>query len=58
MTLDWSYNYHANNMHQQVAPTEIYVKQQQQQKPPIYSYLKALKQFTISLKTNFGYCSS
>ena len=25
MTLDWSYNYHANNMYQQVAPTEIYV---------------------------------
>ena len=24
--LDWSYNYHASNMYQQVAPTEIYVK--------------------------------
>ena len=24
--LDWSYKYHASNMYQQVAPTEIYVK--------------------------------
>ena len=26
MILDWSNNYHADNMYQQVAPTEIYVK--------------------------------
>ena len=26
MVLDWSYNYHANNMYQQVATVEIYVK--------------------------------
>ena len=26
MILDWSANYHANNMYQQVAPIEIYVK--------------------------------
>ena len=35
MILDWSYNYHANDMYQQVAPVEIYVKttttKQQQQ---------------------------
>ena len=23
--LDWSYNYYANNMYQQTAPTEVYV---------------------------------
>ena len=26
ITLDWSYNYHANNLYQQVAQIEIYVK--------------------------------
>ena len=30
MMLYWSYNYHANNMCQQIAPTEIYVKKRQQ----------------------------
>ena len=28
MILDWSYNYHANNMYQQVSPIELYVKKQ------------------------------
>ena len=41
--LDWSYNYQANNMYQQVPPTEIDVKtncsqqQQQQQQKIIYN---------------------
>ena len=32
MILDWSYNYHAYNMCQQVAPIEIYVKNKQTNK--------------------------
>ena len=32
MILDWSYNNHANNMYQQVAPIEIYVKTKQKRK--------------------------
>ena len=32
MTLDWSYNDHANNMYQQVAPIEIYVQKRKKKK--------------------------
>ena len=30
MILDWSYNYHANKMYQEVAPTDIYVEKSTQ----------------------------
>ena len=32
--LDWSYNYHASNMYQQVAPIYIYVKKKEDPPPP------------------------
>ena len=43
MILDWSYNYHANNMYQQDAPLEIYEKQANKQtnrKTPLFAINK------------------
>ena len=51
MTLEWSYNYHANNMYQQVAPIEIYVKQTNKRKNKQTKTIQPTKQNKTHKKT-------